>query len=475
MQKDKTFFFASYSGLRQEETYYRNTAVVPTARERAGDFSQSAHQAARPRDGPAVPGRHHPVRALRPDGARDPEPVHPALEPAEQLLRGQPARPARHGRGDLQAGPLPLPVAPRVALSYFYQNGTDTQPLTPNGNIPWVDRDFKWTQHNVNVADTWTLNPSTINQLRATYTRQFGGRVNNPTTSLGRPRLPLHDPGRSHAPPPDRVRATSRPRRRSRAPTRAATTSALKDTLTLARGNHSFKFGGEVSYEKIVHDTLLDNYGVFAFNGSKTGNAYADFLLGLPATMTQDAPIRKTDNGWYLSLFAQDDWRVHPRVTLNLGAALRPAVPAHRPARPQARLRPGPAVDRVADRARGPALPRRRGHQPRHREDRLQQHRARAWARLGPAAATAAPRCARASASSTAASPATSGTRRRTTSRSRCASRSRPSTRSPIPTATCRAASVPSRSSTTRPARASRCRRRCSDRRSTSSGPTPTR
>ena len=48
-----------------------------------------------------------------------------------------------------------------------------------------------------------------------------------------------------------------------------------------------------------MHDTLLDNYGVFSFNGSKTGNAYADFLLGLPATMTQDAPIRKTDNGAY--------------------------------------------------------------------------------------------------------------------------------------------------------------------------------
>ncbi len=87
----------------------------------------------------------------------------------------------------------------------------------------------------------------------------------------------------------------------------------------LTSGNHSFKFGGEVSYENIVHDTLLDNYGVFLFNGSKTANAYADFLLGLPATMTQDAPIRKTDNGAYISLFAQDDYRVHPRVTLNLG------------------------------------------------------------------------------------------------------------------------------------------------------------
>ena len=35
--------------------------------------------------------------------------------------------------------------------------------------------------------------------------------------------------------------------------------------------------------------------------------------------MTQDAPVRKTDNGAYFSVFAQDDYRVHSRVTLNLG------------------------------------------------------------------------------------------------------------------------------------------------------------
>lgn len=44
LKRDQSFFFVSYSGLRQEETYYRNTAVVPTALERAGDFSQSARK-----------------------------------------------------------------------------------------------------------------------------------------------------------------------------------------------------------------------------------------------------------------------------------------------------------------------------------------------------------------------------------------------------------------------------------------------
>jgi hypothetical protein len=40
VRRDRTFFFASYSGLRQEETYYQNTAVVPTPLERTGNFSQ---------------------------------------------------------------------------------------------------------------------------------------------------------------------------------------------------------------------------------------------------------------------------------------------------------------------------------------------------------------------------------------------------------------------------------------------------
>ena len=205
-----------------------------------------------------------------------------------------------------------------IAFSYFYLTGTDTQPLSLSGNIPWVDRDFKWNQHNVNVADTWTLSPTVINQFRVTFVRQFGGRVNNPTTSLGDlnskftiqgdptlPRLTVsgYFTGQTSIAGPDA----------------GSDYFSVKDTVSMSRGNHSFKFGGEVSYEEIVHDTLLDNYGVFAFNASKTGNAYADFLLGLPSTMTQDAPVRKTDNGAYISLFAQDDFRISSKVTLNLG------------------------------------------------------------------------------------------------------------------------------------------------------------
>jgi hypothetical protein len=317
LSRDRTFFFASYSGLRQEETYFRDSAIVPTARERAGDFSQSS---IKPRDpltnaaftGDIIPATRFDAAAI----AIQDRYVPPANLPNNRFAVSRPD-PLETDEGTFKLDHH-LSATHSLAVSYFYQKGTDTQPLSVTGNIPWVDRDFRWTQHNVTAADTWTLSPAIINQLRVNYVRQFGARVNNPTTSLGDlssrftiqgdptlPRLSISNyfTGQTSIAGPDA----------------GSDYFAVKDSLSMNRGSHAFKFGGEVSYEKIVHDTLLDNYGVFAFNGSKTGNAYADFLLGLPSTMTQDAPVRKTDNGAYISLFAQDDWRIHSRLTLNLG------------------------------------------------------------------------------------------------------------------------------------------------------------
>ena len=87
----------------------------------------------------------------------------------------------------------------------------------------------------------------------------------------------------------------------------------------MTHGRHTLKFGGELSLNKDIQQTLLNNYGVFSFTGAKTGNALADFMTGLPVTMNQDAPITAMDNFWTGALFLQDDFRIHPRLTLNLG------------------------------------------------------------------------------------------------------------------------------------------------------------
>jgi len=322
--KGKTFFFASYSGLRQEETYYRNTAVVPTALERAGDFSQSARKPNDPLTGQPFPGNIIPAPRFDPAAKTIQDKYVPLSNLPNSFYEVRSPDPLQTDEATLKLDHQ-LSAAQSLAVSYFFLTGVDTQPLSgiaqsqsSGGNIPWVDRDFKWNQHNINLAHTWTLSPTTINQLRGTYVRQFGARVNNPTTSLGDLNSKFTIQGDPTLP---RLTVTGffTGQTSIAGPDAGSDYLGVKDAVSISRGKHSFKVGGDLSYEKIIHDTLLDNYGVFTFNGSKTTNAYADFLLGVPATMTQDAPVRKTDNGAYISAFAQDDFRIHPRLTLNLG------------------------------------------------------------------------------------------------------------------------------------------------------------
>ena len=50
----------------------------------------------------------------------------------------------------------------------------------------------------------------------------------------------------------------------------------------------------------------------------------------VPASFKQDTPVTKIDNDWYAGLYIQDDFRIHPRLTLNLG--LRYELPTSLPA-----------------------------------------------------------------------------------------------------------------------------------------------
>jgi hypothetical protein len=96
----------------------------------------------------------------------------------------------------------------------------------------------------------------------------------------------------------------------------------VSDNITWVKGKHSFKFGGEY-VNWFVNRYLTTNAGLFgnySFSTRYTGAAYADFLLGLPTSVTRLDPWPVQYNRWFdWSIFAQDDWRVTPRFTLNYG------------------------------------------------------------------------------------------------------------------------------------------------------------
>lgn len=62
----------------------------------------------------------------------------------------------------------------------------------------------------------------------------------------------------------------------------------FRDNLTIAHGQHTFKFGGAFSREAKNENAGNALNGSFAFDGSRSGNDLADFLLGAPHTYTED-------------------------------------------------------------------------------------------------------------------------------------------------------------------------------------------
>jgi hypothetical protein len=111
-------------------------------------------------------------------------------------------------------------------------------------------------------------------------------------------------------------------------------TFSISDNLTLVRGRHTLKFGTEIRSEKFTIFQPAESRGYLDFGAGFTGNpgvlqsdqsgafggsGYASFLLGL----SDGGAITSLHNVEYhrptYAFFGQDDWKVKPKLTLNLG------------------------------------------------------------------------------------------------------------------------------------------------------------
>ncbi len=94
----------------------------------------------------------------------------------------------------------------------------------------------------------------------------------------------------------------------------------IRDDVSWSTGKHQFKYGGSWALYKKIQDVFASTQGSFGFNGSYTGNDFADFLLGYAQSYSEDAVH---DNGYWNNVswaaYVQDNWRTSSRLTLNLG------------------------------------------------------------------------------------------------------------------------------------------------------------
>jgi len=327
--KDKTFFFADYEGTRAREGITR-VASVPTFLERSGDFSQSFF--ARPIDpftqqpfpnGKIPMDRQHPVG--RNIATLYPVPNRPV--PFQNFV----SSPTLRDRVDQFDARIDHRLSSRSQLAIRYSFGDRFlyDPFSPGfATVPGFGTDIPRRNQNATISETHTFSPSLIHEIRFAYGRVASGAFqenqnSNLNKAVGLPDLSSNprDAGLSYI----TVTGYSPLGDEYNNPQHSVTNSfQLLDQATYARGRHLVKFGGD--FRSIQQNAFRDvqSRGFLTFASPApiviTGNALADLLIGFPY-LTGGARI---DNHQHLrtesfNFFAQDSFRIHPKLTLSAG------------------------------------------------------------------------------------------------------------------------------------------------------------
>ncbi|MGB6942120.1 MAG: TonB-dependent receptor [Bryobacteraceae bacterium] len=102
------------------------------------------------------------------------------------------------------------------------------------------------------------------------------------------------------------------------------TTYQFADDFSLIKGSHQMQFGA--NFIRPMQATTFCVYcnGLFTFSGQDTGSAMADFVAGQLDSFT-DANVSHDNEKWaYMGLYAQDNWKISSRLTLNYGLRWEP-------------------------------------------------------------------------------------------------------------------------------------------------------
>ncbi|MGH9632165.1 MAG: TonB-dependent receptor domain-containing protein, partial [Bryobacteraceae bacterium] len=346
IRRDKMFFFGSADVFRHTSNLVLN-ARYPTAAERSGDLSSLLART-------GASGNPAPIRIIDPlteqPFAGNMIPLSRISPVAAELFKLIPDAPLPARLTDFNA----VYVKPQFDNSEKYDARFDYNLTEKNrffarttiarldqasrysGDVPGPHGSSTKKQWNQTLAANLTsvLNPSTIAVFQFSY-RNLPFR-NIPSAGTERFAVPINDlnPDPPYAGPPAIAIGNN-----------GLGISPLFDrllfnvsedygytidpNLTKIVGNHTFKAGVTYLHGWKTTEIASPPYGRFTtasdFNNARsttsaTGDAFADFLLGYPSTtdvtIGEVGGFHKKTN-WHA--FIQDDWKVTPRLTLNLG------------------------------------------------------------------------------------------------------------------------------------------------------------
>lgn len=360
ISRDKTFFLVNYEG-RREVRATPSRAAVPTVAMRNGDFSEIIQPGNRWYRNDANPAA---TRAIRLPGDTVPFPgnVIPRnlLNPVSlNVLTFKKGSPFAEG------GFIPLPnFDDQARAANAVQNliGTSDQVLNSDQVLGRVDHRFndnhrifgryvmvpsswlnaplnkaqqfttKFRAQNFGVGYSWVVSPRMVNDLRVGYNRiranQLGFQTNTDFThrDLGMDFRVTGDGNRTLTPKEEglpNISITNFSGTGSGNVTfNVNQTAEIADSVSINRGRHNFKFGGQWRSSPVINEASNLPRGQITFSPDIAGipDAMAAFMLGIPlnANSAEGAPIsdlRQQKLGFYWL----DDWKATSKLTINYG------------------------------------------------------------------------------------------------------------------------------------------------------------
>lgn len=322
--KNRLFFFASADGLTEQQGFSQ-LATVPTPAERSGDFSGTGTTVVDPFTGKPFPGDRIPANRIDPLSAKvlGLFPL-PNLSGSGGNFLGQPLGTDREAQANARAD-YRISDADQLTLRYSYGVAHLLEPFAEvSTQIPGSGDYVKESGHNAMIHEMHTFGPRTVNSLILGFNRALRQVLQqNHTTDVnklwGVNYLPVRPVDFGY--PAINVQGFSQVGDLTSLPIdRAENTYQLTDVLSLSRGSHAIKIGTE--FRKLEHNGILDIYarGQINFVGALSGSGMGDLLLGLPTFSIQSQfNNQQTLRSFASNFFVQDDWKVRPNLTLNLG------------------------------------------------------------------------------------------------------------------------------------------------------------
>jgi hypothetical protein len=321
----KLFFFGNYEGLRQASTGNPPTGLVPTVAQKQGVFTTTIKDPQnnfQPFANNTIPtNRFDPISAKLLQLFPDP---NSSASPAVNFIFN--SVPSGHLSYNNAVARVDYNIGPNDTMFGRYLFDKEVTTTSPTLPLPAFSggRQINLKAQSIGLGWNHIVTPNLVNSFSIGYTRYQNtlGTLNSyrkdyVTTSGITNTLSAVNP-LFWAVPSISIPGMLTPG--DVTPSyRTMNSYQMLENVVWTHGKHTFKFGGDV--QKIQTDMFYTGAnGGWTFANSYTGNNFADFLLGYPSSVNKTAKATEWNSWvWYLSSFAQDDWKITKRLTLNLG------------------------------------------------------------------------------------------------------------------------------------------------------------